>query len=139
MDRQWWVGKRPWFSGYLEDVKARFKGEIFTTSHGIAGVRTLERRDMENYGNSGASAVSLAVYFGAARVIMIGYDCRKTPKAHWHGDHVKGLGNAGTVNSWPQRFAKLAEKLRDKVEIINCTPGSALKCFKTAELYECLT
>jgi hypothetical protein len=93
----------------------------------------MEKRDYESYGNSGAAVVSMAAYFGAKRIILIGYDCHKKGKAHWHGDHPKGLGNAGTVHQWPAKFRKLAERLTD-VEIINCTPGTALTCFKSGDL-----
>lgn len=118
---------------------SRFAGEKFTTCKDIAGIRTLDKRDMESYGNSGAAAISLAEYFGASRITLIGYDLRKTTKAHWHGDHPKGLGNAGPVKTWPERFRKLGDRINKTVDVANCTPGSLLDCFKFSTLAERLT
>lgn len=69
---------------------------------------------------------------------MLGYDCQRTGgKVHWHGDHPKGLGNAGSMPKWPQQFAKLKAAMAG-VEIINCSRETALTCFTRGDLETCL-
>lgn len=90
------------------------------------------------HGNSGCGAISLACFAGARRVLMLGYDCQKTGgKTHWHGDHPKGLGNAGSVHKWPAQFASLKAKMSG-VEIINCSRETALTVFPRASLEQTL-
>lgn len=127
MDRKWW-------KTYGEDARSRFAGERVSSSTSVPTARTVQ---MDHFGNSGAAAIALAAKMGAKRVILIGYDCHKRGKAHWFGDHPKGLGNAGSLPKWPQAFGRLAKTLT-KIDIVNCSPGTALTCFPTAELDEAL-
>ena len=86
------------------------------------------------HGNSGAGAISLAALRGASRVILLGYDVQYTGgKRHWHGDHPRSLGNAGSIAQWPEHFEKVA-KLLIGVEIINCSRETALRCFPRERL-----
>ncbi len=129
MDRNWW-------EKYIERAKAEFHGLRFSPLTGIAGVRRIK---FTHYQNSGVGAISLATYWGAKRVILLGYDCQKTGgKSHWHGDHPKGLGNAGSLGTWPGQFAKLATDLDNRVEIINCSRETALTMFERRPLDEVL-
>lgn len=80
-------------------------------------------------GNSGFQAINLGMHFGARRILLVGFDMRGS---HFFGKHPKGLRNADPARFIPA-FDKAARLLKD-VEIINCTPGSALKCFPRMEL-----
>ncbi|WP_064746801.1 hypothetical protein [Lysobacter antibioticus] len=84
----------------------------------------------------------MAALSGAARVVMLGYDCQHTGgKKHWHGDHPPGTaGNAAphTVAKWPVHFRKLRDAYRG-VQIINCSRDTALDVFPLAALEEALT
>lgn len=77
--------------------------------------------------NSGIGALFLARHYGAQRIIMLGYDCKPSAdgKRHWHGSHVGGLGNAGSMPKWKGQFDEAARQLT-QVEIINCTRDTAL-------------
>ena len=69
---------------------------------------------------------------------LSGYDCQHTGgKAHWHGNHPKGLGNAGSVDKWPNQFRMLAARLPN-IKIINCTRETALNVFPRGTLEEVL-
>jgi hypothetical protein len=135
MDRGWWMK-------HIHEVRDTFSGELATTS---GQVRDFGLEPMGTYGvgfhphgNSGAGLVAISHMAGAARVIMLGYDCQKTDgKAHWHGDHPRGLGNAGAVAKWPAQFAKLAETVKG-MEVINCTRTTALDCFPRMDLDKAL-
>jgi hypothetical protein len=89
-------------------------------------------------GNSGYQAIGLAILFGAARVILLGYDMQRTgDRTHWHGDHI-GLGNpkADRLRLWCSNFKTLA--LQAPVPIINASRETALDCFPRADLHDCL-
>lgn len=90
--------------------------------------------------NSGYQAIQLAYLWGATKIILLGYDMQKTGgKAHWHGDHPKGLGNCGNFSKWILAMNDLAKDLKvEGVEVVNCSRQTALKCFRRAELKDTL-
>ena len=131
-----------WWKEYCKEVEAKFKGAKMTCSSAGAayGAKSLLYQDWYNpFGNSGASAVSLAVAAGARKIVLIGYDCQKTDdgRIHWHGDHPPQLGNAKSMRLWPKHFVAVAKMAKD-VEIINCSRRTALTCFPRGELAKSL-
>lgn len=103
------------------------------------------RRDGLHHGkNSGYQAIGLAVHFGAARVLLLGYDMHAPlvngrPKTHWFGDHPGGTSSDIYARSFLPWFETMAKPLAERgVEVINCTPGSALRTFPQRALNECL-
>lgn len=101
----------------------------------MPGLEIVKRTDAISYGtNSGLLACHVAMtVFGASRLLLLGFDMRGT---HYFGPHV------GLKNTSPERFAEFRRQFarwRPKgVEVINCTPGSALTCFPTRSLDACL-
>jgi len=129
MDRAWW-------KAYIDEVREVFKGRYVTS---FAHCHGAQRIGVEDTPNSGAGAIMTAVHYGARRIILLGYDCQHTGgKAHWHEDHLAGLGNAASVDKWPAQFQRLADKLED-VEVINCTRETALSCFRRMGLEDALS
>jgi len=90
-------------------------------------------------GNSGYQCINLAYLWGAARIVLLGFDMQRTGgMSHWFGDHPPGLANGSPYEQWVQRFDKLAADLRQEdVEVINATKETALKCFKRVPI-ECI-
>lgn len=131
MDRAWW-------RVHLSEVKSKFRGELYSIAPGLQGPQHVLRGKLGSPGNSGAGSILLADYYGAARIVLIGYDCRRGPhgEVHHHGDHPKGLGNAGSLPKWPKQFADVAKRIG--AEVINCSPGTALDAFPRGELSEVL-
>jgi hypothetical protein len=88
-------------------------------------------------GNSGYMALHLAVHLGAKRILLLGFDMKdgNNKRRHWFGNHPPKLNSRGNYAGWIRAFEKLAKCLpvRD-VEVINCTPGSALRCFRRSTL-----
>lgn len=89
--------------------------------------------------SSGHSAISLAIALGAARVVLLGYDMRIVDRRSHHHDE------------YPHEDAKLfthdfllafegwnAAAERIGVQVLNATPGSALKEFPMTTLDEVL-
>lgn len=118
MDRAWWVK-------YFAGRRKRFAGEKITCNQNVQGVKSVR---FSHPKNSGAGAVALAEYFGARRIIMLGYDCQyaEDGKRHWHGDHPKGLGNAVSMPHWYEQFRELSTQLTH-CEIINASRATRLE------------
>src|SRR5690606_10503176 len=96
MDRAWW-------REHIDEVRSTFHGALWAPLGGMPGVKRI-RFDRQTPRNSGAGAVAMAAQFGAARIVLLGYDAQHTGgRKHWHGDHPKKLGNAGSVGKWPEQ------------------------------------
>jgi hypothetical protein len=87
-------------------------------------------------GNGGYQAVNLAYHLGAKKILLVGYDMGNAAdgKAHFFGEYEGRL-------AMPHRnfglFIRNFETIKPEeygIEIINCTPGSRLKCFPFSTL-----
>lgn len=89
-------------------------------------------------GNSGYQAIHIAAHAGCTRILLCGFDMRG---GHWHGRHESPLREHGEAiyDRWLARFATLAPALEERgIEVINCTPNSALKVWPFQPLEEAL-
>lgn len=87
-------------------------------------------------GNSGAGAINLAVLFGARKIMLLGFDMHEGPSGekHWHVDHPSPCVQKQLFSEWLHKFDAVAKDLKTLgVEVVNATPGSALKCFPMGE------
>lgn len=126
-----------WWQRYRSDVQSQFRGERFSTAPVGGSVKHLTA-PFKGYGNSGAACIALAAFGGASKVVMLGFDCQKTGgKAHWHGDHPKGLANAKQIDKWHLRFEELAADL-EGVEVLNASRETALTMFRRVVLDDVL-
>ncbi len=136
MDAKWW-------DTHIAEVRACFTGELLSTTnqarrHGIAAMGTYGV-GFDPCGNSGAGCIAVAHLMGARRMLLLGYDCQRTDgKAHWHGDHPRGLGNAGSLHKWPKQYEDLARKVSGST-VINCSRATALQCFPRQPLEQALS
>lgn len=90
--------------------------------------------------NSGFQAINVAVHLGATRVLLVGYDMQPSSsgKSHWFGEHRDGV--RPPLESFIPQFASLLHPLQQLgVEVLNCTPGSALQCFPAMDLRTALS
>jgi hypothetical protein len=138
MDRVWW-------DHYMEEVKQTFTGSLYSHGHRPDVKRVNGVYFKSSNQNSGAGAVVLAAEWGAKEIILLGYDCQFSGgKRHWHGDHPaknrhgKGMGNAGSMNKWPEQFRKALPYLRG-AKVINASRETALKVFPRMPLEDVLT
>ena len=82
-------------------------------------------------GNSGYAALCLAAKFGAARVELYGYDMRAVDGRFRRFEYGANLNSKPRFPQWIRNFIDLAPQLAHRgVDVVNCTPGSALKCFR---------
>lgn len=89
---------------------------------------------------SGHTAVSLAVAFGGCRVPLVGYDMRIVNGREHHHDEYKGPRDLSLYgNEFVKAFNGWHEAAQASgVEIVNCTPGSAITEFPFADLDQVL-
>lgn len=86
--------------------------------------------------NSGYQALNLAVLAGAQRILLLGYDMKFAPdgRQHWFGDHPR-LEHPARLTAHLHNFRRAAKHLaRVGVDVINCSPDSALDCFRHEEI-----
>lgn len=142
-DGKWWYwhwlkGARA-FDGLkvaLDQAAKRYAGVTVLKKTGETGLE-LDPTGLRAGRNSGYQAINLAVHLGAARIVLLGYDMRSNGKDHFFGAHPDSSKPPYAICL--QRFATLVEPLKAAgVQVINCTPGSALTCFPCASLAEVL-
>lgn len=95
-----------------------------------------------HYGsNSGFQGINLAGLLTGWQqpIILVGFDMRVNGKRHFFGDHPQQLSNRTDYIQWVPEFERAQKLLPPHVEIINATPGSAIKCFRQMELADALS
>jgi len=145
-----WYGDKEW--GYTNAKKLREYGGIIATCSAATeqnrfpnikyvnrskqyGIEYVKRTHVAWNSNSGASAISLAYWLGAKRVILLGFDMKNPAdvkdNTHWHNEYEKRFQKPGKLTDPYPRFMKgwpyiVKDAARIGLEIINCTPDSAL-------------
>jgi len=92
-------------------------------------------------GNSGFHCLNLAVQFGAAKIILVGYDMRLDKGIHWHGRHPRGLNNPtdANVRRWRRCIDDAADLIAGLgIRVINASPVSALRTYPKMDLMDAL-
>ena len=136
-DAKWWR--------HYQDALA-FKGEKVTLDPTLASRSVKLLHDSGTSGfdpdpanlrtglNSGYQALHLAIHAGASRVLLLGYDMKG---AHYFGDHPSHLQDSdpNVFARFIAEFEKVAPIYAEMgVDVVNCTPGSALTCFRASTL-----
>lgn len=142
-DGHWWLWHKgaPMFKGLkysLSRAAAKWPGVQVLRNAGTYGLEP-EPTGLKNGRNSGYQSINLAVHFGAKRIILLGYDMKRGAdgREHWHGDHPNRSRSPYKV--FIERFQAIVNPLNDLgIEVLNCTPDSALKCFPKANLRDVL-
>lgn len=83
--------------------------------------------------NSGLQGMRVALMLGATRIVLLGLDMRGT---HYFGKHPPALKNSSPADFI--RMLRQFQRWQSDAEVINCSPGSALTCFKAANLLDVL-
>ena len=93
-------------------------------------------------GNSGFQALNLAVQFGAAAILLIGFDMRVDLGEHWHPRHYPPLSNPHATDNLPRwrsaldGAAGVLERLG--VKVFNCSAVSTLRAYPKMTIEEAL-
>lgn len=139
-----------WWKVHHQQVRRDSKAQLWTSDRTAAerfnlnfvrGANSggLHTTRVNGNGNSGAAAINLATLFGAKRILLLGFDMKPgaNDERHWHPDHPKPCAQAQCFDDWLYKFGAIARDAEKQgVEIINCTPGSALTVFPVMPLKE---
>jgi hypothetical protein len=118
-DRGWWLK----YPAAMEYPAKRFCN--FPDLHDIEYLR------IPSGMNSGVLGLIAVAKAGATKVKLYGFDMHGS---HFFGAYENGLRNTSDDrrNVFHRQYAEWA-KANPKIEVINCTPGSALQCFPFEE------
>ena len=88
-------------------------------------------------GSSAFQAANLAARWGVRRILLLGTDCH-SPGARWHGPHrhpMQPNPTDATMRLWVDAWRAAAPELSARgVQVLNCTPGSAIDAFPAVPL-----
>jgi len=147
-DARWWhnhakeamafKGRKVTISQTGDRVPNLIDESVAVMSHG--GVQGFDPRPthLRTGHNSGFAAVHLAIHFGVRRVGLCGFDMHGKRGEHWFGDHAWRRGYRSRYDLFLNTFKGAAGEFLARAEVVNCSPGSALKCFPFMELREAL-
>lgn len=88
-------------------------------------------------GNSGWMGLNLAYVWGARRIYLLGFDMMPGPdgEKHFDGAHPNPLVQAMPFTEWVKRIENAVPDLkRAGVDVTNCTPRTALRCFRMSTI-----
>jgi len=131
-----------WWDAYHQEAKEIFKGEFWTQAeqskkkYDIKIIRSRRGKGLSKIPgvihqgeNSGYQAIGLAQQLGAKQIFLLGFDMQG---CHWHGPHPGKLNRKNIYSSWLEHFKHLAADCKAAgVEVVNCTPTTALRSFPT--------
>lgn len=142
-DRRWWEAN--------PEAATEFAGIKLVGQSGVhlPGVQVMMNsgtngfdpnpRFVRHGNNSGHAAIHVAIHTGAARILLCGFDMHDRDGLHWFGLHTR-KSNDGKIlrnpahNSFRTWLKRASDLAAGGAEILNCTPGSALRCFRFADL-----
>lgn len=119
-----------WWMKYPDALAAH--AQKFCMGKEVKGVELVSIPALGGTMNSGVLGLECAKRLGADRILLLGFDMRGS---HFFGKYVNGLrntSNAQRLNHLKQ-YEQWARTNRG-IEVINCTPNSAIECFPRAEL-----
>lgn len=154
-DEKWWrwhtaglAKSWPWAKFSPEQVRGAFAGfagqkvtikhatmasdpKIFVLLNDGADGLSARQEAIRTGSNSGFQAMNIAALAGAKRILMLGYDMRFIGgRSHSHNGHSVKMNEAAYAG-YAAKFSTLERPLeRLGVEVLNCTPGSAIKTFR---------
>lgn len=137
-DAKWWRwhGGVPTFTGLKATLEpAEFPGIRRLRRGPLLGLATAPDT-LATGRNGGYQAINLAVHLGATRILLLGFDMRRIDgRAHWFGDHPVPSQPDIHARAMLPCFDSLPGPLAARgVEVLNCTPGSALTVFANRPL-----
>src|SRR5690606_11954433 len=101
-----YVGDLRWFRRYADSCNSN--GERWTCNReAYWSYPGLHYHFADGPHCSGYRAIQLAQFFGAVRIILLGYDCSIANGYHWHGRHRHMLNpNQGQIRRWKEQYAE---------------------------------
>ena len=153
-----------WWAHYWCDALLEYKAEKWTTNKVAAqkfGLNWIAEKDatglsadpnIVHHGHgSGYTMLNLAYLMGASRIVLLGYDCKYAPDydgrnskvgsspRHYFGEYPSALQHWPSFSLKNGVHVEMVELYRSvakqgAVEIVNCTPDSAIDCFPRCDI-----
>lgn len=156
----WWAdwlhsADPKWWLGYRDTGLHHFPG-IMTTAIEDAmtikwGVKMAERSGQLGFDpdpskvrhgrSSACGGLHMLAQTGVSRILLLAVDMKPGPpgRSHWFGDHPQAFGNDCDYGRMIEGFEAIAGPLAEReIDVVNCSPDSALTCFRKAPLEELL-
>lgn len=138
--KTWWSREGPSLAydglRYTLDQRARQWASVLRMGR-VDGLSTDPSR--LNLGhNSGYQAINLAFLLGAARIVLLGYDCQgQAGRDHYFGAHPHG--RRPPYDLFLKYFGTIVQPLIDLgVRVLNASRETAIRCFPRVSLAEAL-
>lgn len=131
-----WASDHAWWKRYSAGITSG--AERWTNNRKAAAEFGCHHFRLAQGLNGGLAAIHLALWFGAARILLLGYDCQATNGAlHWHGPH-EGCNNPNEMSfrMWQKQYRQTDRHIRDR--IVNCSRETALTVFARSTIEEAL-
>lgn len=142
-DRKWheWNKEKPEFQafagqkctieagGWMKKVPAGIHALGMNGGDGLS----LQANAIRTGRNSGHQAINIAFLAGAAQILLIGYDGKRAEdgKQHHFGEHPD---KSEPPYAQMLQHMKTIPAFAKGVDIVNCSPGSAIECFRTGDI-----
>jgi hypothetical protein len=144
-DKHWWDYHKDRFFDMRDMDRARLWTQDGATAESL-GINYIKGRysnkglsqdpALIHFGsNSGFQLLNIAMLMGIRKAILVGYNLQKVDNvSHFFGDHPGKLNK----NSPYEKFRDAFKQIKDaqKEMIVNCTPRTALKSIRKADLLE---
>lgn len=136
-----------WWNLYHEEVEISATGERWTqdvdaaAKYGLKLMKSARGKGLSlapgliNQGeSSGYQSIGLCWQAKAAKVYLLGFDNHGD---HWHGKHPSPLNKINPYARWAGNYDQMAKDCKAAgLEVINCTPKSALRTFPAMDWRE---
>lgn len=140
-DHRWWAAHDVTFAGQriVYDKLDQAPGRLTIDIRRGAECLLFDRIGEVGWGyNTGFHAVNLALQFGAARLLLVGFDFRGDLGIHFFGEHPY-LPSDRDFPLWTRLLDEQAPVIAERgVSVVNCSPVSALTAYPKMSLEEAL-
>lgn len=144
-DVRWFYDNRDLIrDGYSGPLKVTWKPVSNPKGHAINVLKWSRNEfslDPSTVGGNqtGLGAINIAYHLGVARILLLGFDMTSKRGHNWHELHARHATEDRYTLLFIPEMERAAQILQQRgVEVINCTPHSALQCFPTQSLEEVL-
>jgi len=123
---------------WLDSHCYHFQPDIYLVKWlGRSGVSLSLERGIYSGGNSGYSAMMLAVALGCNPIVLLGFDmAHDKGKTHFHDGYPMGSCNPAS-RMWIDCFSEAAPKIKAAgIQVINTNPYSNIRCFPFGNIVE---
>jgi len=123
---------------WTQDSSAAEKYKLsFIPGFHKSGLYMLNRSHIHFGANSGFQQLNIAYHYGIRKFLLVGYNMGVVNKQrHFFGDHPGKMRKDSPYDLFISMYNTIQPEINTM--IINCTPDSALTCFKRMDLKEAL-